>query len=175
MVERPGNVEGGRAGSEARDTGGFAKGERIHRSLGVGSHAGLSPPPPSRATLGQTRAGNTRELHTRRARVGRSSWQGPAMPGLLRTTLVCLLVGVVAVELLRNAHDADRDVDRGTIDTSIEIKAIFQNSGTKIVPHRITQRAGRANDRSRARGIVGCAPGRPSAEFSAEKYLVWRI
>ena len=51
------------------------------------------------------------------------------MPGLLRTTLVCLLVGVVAVELLRNAHDADRDVDRGTIDTSIEMKTIFQNSG----------------------------------------------
>ena len=93
------------------------------------------------------------------------------MPGLLRTTLVCLLVGVVAVELLRNAHDADRDVDRGTIDTSIEMKTIFQNSGTRSFLIAIRRGAGRANDRSRARGIVGCAPGRPSAELSAENYL----
>ena len=124
----------------------------------------------SRADTRATRASFTRGAR----RVARSSWQGHAMPGLLRTTLACLLVGVVAVELLRNAHDADRDVDRGTIDTSIEIKRFSKIQATKSV-RRVSQGWTCANDRSRARGIVGCAPGRPSAELSAEKDRVWRI
>ena len=39
------------------------------------------------------------------------------MQGLLRTTLVCLLVGVVEVELLRNAHSGKAfctEVDQST-------------------------------------------------------------